>query len=110
MDQMKRYAVYYAPRAGAFADAAAAWLGWDAGDGRGRATARCAGALAIRPAITAEPRRYGFHGTMKPPFRLAEGIASDRELHARWQPCAARLAPVTLRRAGAARICTASWP
>ena len=31
MDQMKRYAVYYAPRPGAFADRAADWLGWDAG-------------------------------------------------------------------------------
>ena len=29
MDQMKRYAIYYAPREGAFAEAAAAWLGWD---------------------------------------------------------------------------------
>jgi hypothetical protein len=33
MDQMKRLAVYYAPRPGAFADRAAAWLGWDAVQG-----------------------------------------------------------------------------
>jgi putative phosphonate metabolism protein len=26
-------------------------------------------------ALTAEPRRYGFHATMKPPFRLAEGVS-----------------------------------
>ena len=29
MRQMKRYAVYYSPEPGAFATAAAAWLGWD---------------------------------------------------------------------------------
>jgi hypothetical protein len=34
MDQMKRLAVYYAPRPGAFADHAAAWLGWDAVQGK----------------------------------------------------------------------------
>lgn len=72
MEQMKRYAIYYAPPAGAFAQAAAAWLGWDVQ----------AGCSVAQPAIplprplaevTAEPRKYGFHGTIKPPFRLAEG-------------------------------------
>ena len=29
MDQMKRFAVYYAPRPGPFATATADWLGWD---------------------------------------------------------------------------------
>ena len=24
--------------------------------------------------ITATPRRYGFHGTLKPPFRLRQGV------------------------------------
>ena len=31
--------------------------------------------------ITAEPRRYGFHGTLKAPFRLAAG-KTEAELHA----------------------------
>jgi tripartite-type tricarboxylate transporter receptor subunit TctC len=29
MEKMKRYAIYYAPEEGPFAQAAAAWLGWD---------------------------------------------------------------------------------
>ncbi|MCU0855258.1 MAG: DUF1045 domain-containing protein, partial [Rhodobacteraceae bacterium] len=27
--------------------------------------------------ITATPRRYGFHATLKPPFRLAEGRSAE---------------------------------
>lgn len=68
---MKRYAVYYAPEPGPFADAAAHWLGWDP----------TSGASVLQPdlgldmaALTADPRKYGFHGTVKPPFRLAEGL------------------------------------
>lgn len=82
---MKRYAIYYAPQAGGFADAAAAWLGWDAG--QGRAVAQPSVDLPhslpdlILPRslheITAEPRKYGFHGTLKPPFRLADGVGFD---------------------------------
>lgn len=71
MEQMKRYAVYYAPEAGGFADAAAQWLGWDAKVGRVVAQPRVPVPLSD---WTAEPRRYGFHGTLKPPFRLAEGL------------------------------------
>jgi putative phosphonate metabolism protein len=70
MDKMKRFAIYYAPRAGAFADAAAAWLGWDLSAGRAVATA-----LPDLADHMADPRKYGFHGTIKPPFRLAEGVS-----------------------------------
>lgn len=71
MDRMKRYAIYCAPRPGAFADAAAAWLGWDLARGRAVEQPDVAGLADL----TTEPRRYGFHGTIKPPFRLAEGVA-----------------------------------
>jgi len=70
---MKRFAIYYAPREGVFADAAAAWLGWDLGR-------RCAVAQPDVPALadlTADPRKYGFHGTIKPPFRLAADATPD---------------------------------
>lgn len=67
MDQMKRFAIYYAPRDGAFADAAAAWLGWDARLGNEVAQPDVPNIAAL----TTEPRKYGFHGTIKPPFRLA---------------------------------------
>lgn len=61
---MTRYAIYFAPAPGPFADAADHWLGRD----------------MTRPPLhpdlwgaTDNPRRYGFHATLKAPFRLAEG-------------------------------------
>ena len=81
---MKRYAVYYAPRPGEFADRAAAWL---------------AGVAALpglpRPAaeITVDPRRYGFHGTVRAPFRPAAGV-DGAEVAGVVEGLAARLAPV----------------
>lgn len=72
MKQFRRYAIYYAPQDGAFADAAAAWLGWDLA--RGRAV-RQPSAPPELPQLTQPPRKYGFHGTIKPPFRLAAGVS-----------------------------------
>jgi putative phosphonate metabolism protein len=72
MDQMKRFAIYFAPRDGAFADAAARWLGWDLAQGRAVAQPDVVGLADL----TADPRKYGFHGTIKPPFRLAEGVSA----------------------------------
>jgi hypothetical protein len=93
MDQMKRLAVYYAPRPGAFADHAAAWLGWDAI--RGEAMPQPDLPDIPFPAIlTAEARRYGFHGTLRAPFRLADGISAEAAGD-RIARLAARLAPVT---------------
>ena len=74
MEKMKRYAVYYAPEAGPFAQAAASWLGWDPATGRAVAQPDLDLNLAE---MTADPRKYGFHGTIKPPFRLAEGASPD---------------------------------
>lgn len=74
MNGMKRYAVYFAPEPGGFADAAAQWLGWDAVEARAVAQPDLPVPL---PDWTAEPRRYGFHGTLKPPFRLREDADPD---------------------------------
>jgi putative phosphonate metabolism protein len=70
MTAFRRHAVYYTPPPGAFADFGAGWLGWDVAQG-----ARVPRTLDLEGAeeITATPRRYGFHATLKPPFRLAEG-------------------------------------
>lgn len=63
-----RFAVYYLPR-GDLAQFGAAWLGWDVD----------AGTPVPQPDVpgiaeaTETPRKYGFHGTLKPPFRLADG-------------------------------------
>lgn len=71
MEKFKRFAVYYAPEAGPFADATAQWLGWDPVTGTEMAQPELGVDLA---ALTADPRKYGFHGTIKPPFRLADGV------------------------------------
>lgn len=95
MEQMKRFAVYYAPDPGAFADRAASWLGWDAATGMPCPQPTPPGLPRPLADLTAEPRKYGFHGTIKPPFRLAPGTSPDR-LAAAVEALAARLAPVTL--------------
>lgn len=70
-----RFALYAAPSAdNPLHKFAAEWLGWDPETGESHPAKPAAGLSAERiAALTAEPRRYGFHGTLKPPFRLAEG-------------------------------------
>ena len=94
MEQMKRFALYYAPDAGAFADHAAAWLGWDAITGTARPQPQLPGLRDVAQ-LTAEPRKYGFHGTIKPPFRRAPGV-TVADLQAAVADLAAGLAPVVL--------------
>ncbi len=95
-----RYALYYTPPAGPLAVAGASWLGWDIAQGRIAPQP----ALALNmAAITAEPRKYGFHATLKPPFRLAEGQTPDALLQAARDLCAA-LPPVTLPALRLARL------
>jgi putative phosphonate metabolism protein len=74
MADWRRHAIYFAPPAGsALARFGAAWLGWDAEAGTEVAGLEVAGLPVPREALAAAPRRYGFHATLKPPFRLAEG-------------------------------------
>jgi putative phosphonate metabolism protein len=67
-----RVALYYAPLPDdpLFA-ASTAWLGRDPSGG---ASARHPDLPGIAE-VTAEPRQYGFHATLKPPFRPAAGVA-----------------------------------
>lgn len=92
MKEMKRYAIYYAPEGGALADAAARWLGWDPVLGQALAQPDLGLDLAR---LTEEPRKYGFHGTIKPPFRLAEGV-DLADLDAAVTRLAASLRPVEM--------------
>ena len=89
-----RYAIFWAPPAGSgLARFGAAWLGWDAEAG-GEAAPPDAPLPRSLAEITRTPRRYGFHGTLKPPFRLADSTdaaALDRALAA----LAARTPPAT---------------
>ncbi len=92
MDPMQRYAIYYAPREGAFAFRANDWLGREPGSRR-ELPQPVLPAIGDPRDITSEPRRYGFHGTIRAPFRPAEGIGEDR-IRATVSDLAARLAPV----------------
>ena len=68
-----RAAIYFTPPAAhPLTEAAALWLGRDAFTGEARSLSARDGENErdIRE-ITAEPRRYGFHATIKAPFRLA---------------------------------------
>jgi putative phosphonate metabolism protein len=77
-----RYAVFWTPPSGSrLARFGAEWLGWDA----------AAGCPALQPTlalprplteITRSPRRYGFHGTLKPPFGLISGTNAAELDHA----------------------------
>jgi putative phosphonate metabolism protein len=70
-----RYAIYAAPEpASALWRFGSAVLGYDAATGEEVARRVPPGFTdAEWAALTADPRRYGFHGTLKAPFRLADG-------------------------------------
>ncbi|MDA0963028.1 MAG: DUF1045 domain-containing protein [Proteobacteria bacterium] len=94
----RRYGLYWLPDPGTepWARRATDWLGWDAVAG-----APCGLPEGLPPLplpwaeITATPRRYGLHATLKPPFHLADGCTEDalRDACAR---LAAGCAPVAL--------------
>jgi len=69
-----RYALYAAPATSdPLHSFAARWLGHDPDSGESFRAGVPGFDAAWLDRITAEPRRYGFHATLKPPFRLAEG-------------------------------------
>ena len=76
-----RYAFYYAPRSEeGLAVAASQWLGRNAETGLSRPIKPASAFTAERLAeITADPRLYGFHGTLKAPIVLADGV-TERDL------------------------------
>ncbi len=103
MGEWRRHAIFFAPPAGsALARFGAGWLGWDAAAG-----AECEGAPDFpglprpRAALVAGPDRYGFHATLKPPFRLRSGdqaglAAALTALAARHAPFALHLRPAVI--------------
>jgi len=80
-EKIRRYAIYFAPEPGsALFQFGSRWLGRDASNGASFAHQAVDGIPAGRVAeITASPRMYGFHATLKPPFRMAAG-ATERDL------------------------------
>jgi len=95
MEHHRRFAIYWAPEPGPLADFTAAWLGWDAARGAERPHPDVANLPRPVAELTETPRKYGFHGTLKAPFRLADGTTAqglDRAV----ADLAGRTAPVTL--------------
>ncbi len=74
MASSSRYAIYYAPESGSeLADFGAKWLGWDAEAGQYVPHPDYGDLPLSLSEITVRPRKYGFHSTLKAPFRLAHG-------------------------------------
>jgi len=95
-----RYAVYAVPdpQSPLFLRASR-WLGWDSVAAAAATFPEVRelenpGALDIE-LMTRTPRKYGFHGTMKPPMRLADGY-DEATLLAKAGKLAAGLAPVSI--------------
>jgi len=78
-DRPYRAAIYFAPPPGSAAwQAGSRWLGRDAATNAPLPQPRIDGMEACTLAqLTAEPRRYGWHATLKPPFRLRQGLSLD---------------------------------
>lgn len=91
--EFHRFAVYFVPPPGALAEFGAAWLGRDLRRGAAAPQPRLAG-LDLA-ALTAAPRRYGFHATLKAPFRPLAGV-DGRALVAGLRQVARGMAPVRL--------------
>jgi putative phosphonate metabolism protein len=79
-----RYALYFSPAADhPLTKTASRWLGRDAFSGERFETAVVDGISAEDVhALTADPRRYAFHATLKAPFELAEGRSEAELLNA----------------------------
>ena len=75
MGDWRRHAIYFAPPAGSpLAEFGADWLGWDPATGARARWLRPAGAAAAGgPNWSRRRARYGFHATLKAPFRLGPG-------------------------------------
>ncbi|WP_394778235.1 DUF1045 domain-containing protein, partial [Undibacterium sp.] len=73
---MTRYALYYAPdQNSAWWTAGCRWLGRDPVTGQDLLQPPVEGMPPlVLQKLTADARRYGFHATLKAPFRLAEGF------------------------------------
>ena len=101
----ERYAVYFAPPPDhPLTTFGKTWLGWDAvaGQACGKTPTDDLSEEQWRR-FTAAPRRYGFHGTLKPPMRLVEG-ESRETLTTAMASLAGRTAPFPLGRLKLARL------
>jgi putative phosphonate metabolism protein len=91
-----RFAIYYAPpRASGWWGAGSEWLGRDAETGvTHEARADFPPLSQTLARLTNDPRRYGWHGTLVAPFRLADGVEARDVVDAaqRWARTQTRFA------------------
>ena len=90
----RRYGIYVVPEKELHA-VGAAWLGWDSGAGIDVDHPDVPGLPDAAEVLTRTPRKYGFHGTVKPPFHLADGTDADG-LHQAAEAFCTKRAPVTI--------------
>jgi 2'-5' RNA ligase len=76
MGVYRRYGIYAVPHA-ELAALGKGWLGWDLDAGLPHPHLPVAGLPRPLPDLTATATPYGLHATIKPPFRLAEGMTED---------------------------------
>lgn len=93
--EFQRYAIYYTAPPGPLADFGAAWLGWDVATGLPVQHPIIHGLDEDIASLTETPRKYGFHGTIKPPFRLSDG-KTEAGLKTETQALCSRLQSLTL--------------
>ena len=106
----RRFAIFAAPGTGSadddavlLRDKAEQWLGRSAAGDPVTPTVPAGWTRGAVDAMTADARRYGFHGTLKPPFRLAEGRTAE-ELDAALARFAAGTATVSVPNLTLARL------
>jgi putative phosphonate metabolism protein len=91
-----RYAIYFAPEpAGALWRFGSAVLGYDAASGEDVPFPPPLAERTDWRELSDDPRRYGFHGTLKAPFSLVDGVTED-DLVAQVAAFARSEAPFTL--------------
>jgi putative phosphonate metabolism protein len=78
MTLYKRVAIFYAPGSQTpLANFGAQWLGWDVEHAKSVPHPDIDGLPAPISDLVATPQKYGFHGTLKAPFRLHENQTLD---------------------------------
>lgn len=96
----KRYAIYLFPDR-IWGDCGARWLGWDCRTGTTLIKPSVAG--GEQDSLTKRPRKYGFHATLKAPFRCADN-ASEAAIGTELQKICATVSPIRLDSVAIARL------
>lgn len=92
-----RYAIFFTPPPGHLEAFTASWLGWSSLDGKGHAHIDMPGFDIA--SITQRAQKYGFHATLKAPFRLSDGHTQE-DLEAATDAIASTLAPAPITAPG----------